>query len=596
MFFCIVDTAGIFARFRCFHYSFSYMSSQTPLFDAALDRFFAGIQSGERVCEESGEKFERTVRDLEQYRALRVPPSSLSFSAHIRHLRSFMAGFELFRRPASDGAPVISMFDAESPVPIMDRQKWYEETVNQNSLFAFGRPIDPAQSFFEQWKSFSFSVPRPAIAQDAKSEGCEWSVFALSSKNCYCAYAGASNEEMVYVDQSLECRHGSDLTVCVKCEWSYDDLHCQECSHTFFSQHCEGCLQVAFCLACVNCQDCFGCTNLKGKRWYFLNEPLTEEEYRRRLASIDLGDGAVVEAWKTKIRNEYWRNAPRRACHNPQSEDVYGDDHWNSRDVSGISIYEGERVHQCFASVKSKDSIGITSCLEAERCVNSAWIRHGYENRMSLMCNHSIDVEYSELLESCEHCFGCIGLVNKSYCIFNTQYTEAEYWLFVDKIKTAMLDRGEYGRYFPYDCSPFACNLSHASIVFPVTKEEADQRRARWYVFQDAEIQAESIAQLPLHIQDTKNEILQKIYRCPETGRVFRFVKPELELHRTLNIALPRVHPIARRIARMRDFFSPIIWQRVCDACGRSLETRIPPDFPSPILCEICFEKRMLES
>ncbi len=85
-------------------------------------------------------------------------------------------------------------------------------------------------------------------------------------------------------------------------------------------------MNVYFSLGCVNCQDCFGCTNLKGKKFCFLNEQLTEADYHARLAEIDLQDGSVVEAWRTKIREEYWAKAARRGSYNPNSERVVGDD------------------------------------------------------------------------------------------------------------------------------------------------------------------------------------------------------------------------------------------------------------------------------
>ena len=43
---------------------------------------------------------------------------------------------------------------------------------------------------------------------------------------------------------------------------------------------------------------------------------------------------------------------------------------------------------------------------------------------------------------NCQYCFGCIGLRNKSYGIFNKQYSKDEYYQLLDKIKTKMLKDG----------------------------------------------------------------------------------------------------------------------------------------------------------
>jgi hypothetical protein len=41
-------------------------------------------------------------------------------------------------------------------------------------------------------------------------------------------------------------------------------------------------------------------------------------------------------------------------------------------------------------------------------------------------------------LEACSFCLGCIGLINKSFCIFNKQYTKEERYAKVDEIFSQM--------------------------------------------------------------------------------------------------------------------------------------------------------------
>ena len=53
----------------------------------------------------------------------------------------------------------------------------------------------------------------------------------------------------------------------------------------------------------------------------------------------------------------------------------------------------------------------------------------------------------------CENCFGCLGLRKKKFHIYNRSYSEEAYWKRVDEIKCAMLDRGEYGMFFPAEIS-----------------------------------------------------------------------------------------------------------------------------------------------
>ena len=73
---------------------------------------------------------------------------------------------------------------------------------------------------------------------------------------------------------------------------------------------------------------------------------------------------------------------------------------------------------------------------------------------------------------NCENCFGCVGLIRKSFCIFNKQYEEAEYWCRVDELKCAMLDRGEYGEFFPAKFSPSYWAVS-VGLLYQIEDAEA---------------------------------------------------------------------------------------------------------------------------
>jgi hypothetical protein len=48
------------------------------------------------------------------------------------------------------------------------------------------------------------------------------------------------------------------------------------------------------------------------------------------------------------------------------------------------------------------------------------------------------NVFYSIYMETCSFCFGCVGLKNRQFCIFNKQYTKEERHAKVDEIFTQM--------------------------------------------------------------------------------------------------------------------------------------------------------------
>ncbi len=562
--------------------------SQTPNFDAALDKILADLKPHTRVCSETGESFAITERDIEMYKLLRVPPPTTVWWARIRQKRHFMGGFDLYRRALPDGCSVVSMYDPESFAPILPPTEWHGDDFD---ALRFAQAAEPEKSFFEQWLTLSRAVPRPAIIQDPKSENSDWSLHNWSMKDCYYTYEGGWDEDIHYADLTAWSKHDADLNSCVHSEWCYESVLLANCSRVFFSEECKDCIEVSFCLGCLGCSDCFGCTNLRKKKFCFLNEQLTEEEYKKRLAEIDLSDSRVVEEWRGRITDRLWQPVFRLGQVINHSENCAGDDIHDSRDVHGIMIYESERLRNCFGCTRCKEMLDMTSCLQSERSANVLKVFDSYEVKNSLHCSNCLDVDYSELLSNCEHCFGCLGLRHKKFCVFNKQYAEEEYWPLVDALKTAMLERGEYGEFFPYRLSPFAYNASGVSTMYEFNEAEARALGARWYQAPNATAEALPVEEIPNRLADVSDEILKKQFRCPESGRAFAFVKPELALHRAVGLALPRLHPTVRRLRRAAQYRPPILYSHKCDSCGKIIDTRLPPAHTAPVVCQPCYEE-----
>lgn len=70
------------------------------------------------------------------------------------------------------------------------------------------------------------------------------------------------------------------------------------------------------------------------------------------------------------------------------------------------------------------DNIMIDDCELCYECVNC---QKCYRALYSVDCSNSRDVWFSKNLVSCSNCVGCINLRNKEYCIFNEQYSQADY-------------------------------------------------------------------------------------------------------------------------------------------------------------------------
>ncbi|PIR04536.1 MAG: hypothetical protein COV59_00215 [Candidatus Magasanikbacteria bacterium CG11_big_fil_rev_8_21_14_0_20_39_34] len=568
------------------------MNEKTPQFQSALDQYYQKQTAGRRTCSESGIDFEISKEEFDLYKKLGVPLPDVAPHIRLQRLRAHIGGVDLFLRKTLSGKPIVSMYDPESEAPILSPEEWHADAFDATQ---YGQKFDQDKSFFDQWITLSKRVPRPAIYNDPGSENCSWSLNEISFKNSYATYGGMECENVMYADMCINASNSADVANIVQSEWIYEGVQLFECSNCFFTHYSLGCIHTHFSFGCKNCSDCFGCVNLENKKFCFFNEQLTEEEYKAIVSNIDLGNAEVVEEWGRKVK-DYWTKGYYIAESNYQSENVRGSNLIDSRDAMGLEALKMERVYNVYDASFINDACDITTCTQLELCVNTISVTGGYENKMCIGCHDCVDVEYSELCFSCEHCFGCIGLRRKKFCIFNVQYSEEEYWKLIDQIKLQMFQAGEYGNFFPYWVSLLAYNTSHADVFFPLTQEKIEAIGARFFQFPQADTSdALPIEQLPVKLADFHEELLEETFVCPVSGRPFRIVEPELEFHKKFQLALPRKHPTVRRKQRYKDLLHLQLFLQTCSDCKKNIFVPSLEEEGKRFLCELCYFKILSE-
>ena len=85
-------------------------------------------------------------------------------------------------------------------------------------------------------------------------------------------------------------------------------------------------------------------------------------------------------------------------------------------------------------------------------------------------CYYSVQCSYSH------HLFGCNGLRNSEYCIFNRQYTPTEREKEVARIVSSMQENGERGEMLSPDLSPYPYNYSVAQEFYPLEKSDKESK------------------------------------------------------------------------------------------------------------------------
>lgn len=238
---------------------------------------------------------------------------------------------------------------------------------------------------------------------------------------------------------------------------------------------------------------------------------------------------------------------------------------------------------------------------------------HSQHNFFGVFSVKSQDIRYTQHCHNCKYLFGCVGLRNAKYCIFNKQYTKEEYEELLPKIIAHMnempfVDKQglsyKYGEFFPIELSPFGYNETIAMDESPLRREQALTKGYNWQDNIQRTSGKETLAQeeIPDSILDIDDSMLEQILACSSCSRNYKIVNNELIFYRRMNIPVPRQCFYCRHAGRL-SWRNPMkICQRNCmceniqhhnhlgDVCSAEFETTISPNRSEIIYCETCYQ------
>jgi hypothetical protein len=93
-------------------------------------------------------------------------------------------------------------------------------------------------------------------------------------------------------------------------------------------------------------------------------------------------------------------------------------------------VFNSNHCEDCMYGINNNDSKACIDCLyifDCENCYQSVFLDHCNKVNYSLSCHDSFNLWFSKNCNGCHDCFGCVNLRNKSYCIWNEQYSREEY-------------------------------------------------------------------------------------------------------------------------------------------------------------------------
>jgi len=572
------------------------------------------MNSKTKICQNCKSKFVIEPEDFEFYKKISVPEPTFCPDCRMQRRMAFRNERKVYKRKCDfSNEMTFTEFSPDAPVKVYDLKIWNSDKWDPMD---YGMEYDFSKPFFEQYKELIQKVPWPSRSVD-DAVNSDYSMHAGFIKNCYYIFNVGFSEDCAYGVDLTYSKDSYDNFSIAKCELCYDGVMLAGCYKTFYSSNCADCQEVYFSKNLVNCHNCFGCTNLRHKKYHIFNKSYSKEEYFKKLKEFDLGSYRSIQELKQKAKKHHL-GFPNKFMHGRHNSNVRGDDIYNSKDVlDSYIIKNAENLRYCQISIVSptKDCydsfvFGHTSSLLYECFVCFTGV-----NRLNFCMNcrpNSHDMEYCVECRSSSNLFGCMGLKHKKYCIFNKQYTKKEYEELVPKIKKQMDQmpykdkKGnvyKYGEFYPADLSPHAYNDTEAQTHFPLTKEQVLELDLKWNDKPKQEYQSTIKAKdLPDNIGDVDDSVLKEVIECENESKgscpgpgVFRLIPIELEFYKKHNIPLPRLCFECRHQQRVKLRNPFKLWKRQCmkKGCNVKFQTSYSPERKEIVYCEKCYQKEI---
>lgn len=575
--------------------------------------------------------FEIGQADKDFYARIQVPlPTQCPECRRVQRM-CFRNERTLYKRKSdAPGATqeILSIFSPDSDQVVYDHASWWGDSWD---ALSYGQKIDFNQPFFSQLKKLWRMVPDMALLNinPVNSDYCS---ITEGNKNCYLVVGGDFNEDVSYSSFVFNCRDSLDMHWVSKSEFSYETIDCNSCARLRYSRQCESCFDSSFLFNCKNCHDCFGGVNLRNASYVFFNEQLSKEEYETKMQEIDLSSYRQIEEFKKRFE-EMIPLYPKKYARVLRSVHSTGDNLEGAKNCKEcFEVFEGAEdcayIWLAYSPVKDCydcDHFGKNS-QDSYQC---STIYPGNRVLFSRFIFESHDVAYSYNCHNCSNLFGCVGLRNKSYCIFNTQYSKEEYEECVPKVIKHMQEKPYvdslgreyvYGDFFPTDISPFAYNETVAQELSPLSEGEAKARGFLWRSRPAREYSISITAEnLPDSLDYIGENILQETIGCAHSEqcshqctKAFKITRAELDFYKRMSIPLPRLCYNCRYYERIAKRNPLELWDAVCACsgvksenglykngvphahgevpCGVTFKTSCNPAKDSFVYCEACYQ------
>ncbi len=234
-------------------------------------------------------------------------------------------------------------------------------------------------------------------------------------------------------------------------EWNiYSSYSVDESFNIYYSKCTQDSSNIWFSCDLIWCSECIFCNNLNNKSYFINNKEYNKEDYFQKKEDI-LHKKWEFQKW---FENLSWKNY--KTINSINVENVYW---W----TNVINWRNSLIVWNPVWTKNIYDTLLTWTLWEYYWCADSG------VNSENIFCSVAIvnsnTIFYSQFLEWCSFCIGCIWLKNKSFCILNKQYSKEEWYSLADKIFEQMDADGILWDFFPWDLNPFYFNDTMAYLI-----------------------------------------------------------------------------------------------------------------------------------
>ncbi len=573
-------------------------------------------QSEVKNCQNCKTDFTIEPDDFSFYEKIKVPPPTFCPECRMHRRASWRNNMSLYNSKCDlCGKSVITIYSKESKLIIYCNKCWWSDKWDPKN---YAMDYDFNKPFFTQYRDLIQKVPHMAIVNDNEiaSTNCEYTYDCWFAKNCYMVFSAWQIENVYYsffIDAGardiMDC-----MSIFYKTEWMYDCITCEKSYYLKYSQLSVSCSNSSFLYDCRDCSDCFMCTGLRHKKYFFKNKEYSKDEYEKILKEYNLDTWSGVEKAKLEF-DAFLMSFPRKYSNIVQSLNCTGENIRNGKNSKySFNLNEPENCKYADFGSRPTDSLDISMSGELSECYEGVVVDHSQLNRFGLFSVKCQDIHYSEHCHSSKYIFGCSALRSSSYCILNKQYTKEEYEVLISKIIEQMsripyIDgRGilyKYGEYYPTELSYFGYNETIAMQQCPLTKEEVLKNKYHWNENIQITKGKETLKpkSIPDSIKDVSDDILNEVLICMDCDRNYKIVQNESVFYKKLEIPIPRRCFQCRHRRRLLKDNPMKLWKRQCmcekvnhyhkSKCEVEFETSYAPDRPEIVYCEKCYQQEV---